>query len=216
MMYLCDVEFYIYMFMFILLILVIDCGMVLYKMICLLIYVFGGEGYFNFEGNEFGYFEWLDFFCEGNQNFFWYVCCQLNLIEDCFFWYQFFNNFDCFMNLCENKYGWLYVFQVYILFKYEGDKVIIFEWVGVVFVFNFYLIQSFENYCIGVDVVGIYRVVFDFDIKEYGGFSRVDLNIWFFIEFLEWNYWRNCIYIYFFCRIVLVFVLELIIIFNGY
>lgn len=36
-------------------------------------YGFGGEGYFNFMGNEFGYFEWLDFLRKGNNESYYYV-----------------------------------------------------------------------------------------------------------------------------------------------
>lgn len=35
---------------------------------------FGGEGYLNFIGNEFGYFEWLDFLWVGNNISYYYVC----------------------------------------------------------------------------------------------------------------------------------------------
>lgn len=52
---------------------VIDRGLALHKMVRLLTHSLGGEGYLNFEGNEFGHPEWLDFPREGNGNSFHYV-----------------------------------------------------------------------------------------------------------------------------------------------
>ncbi|KAK0741683.1 alpha-glucan branching enzyme [Apiosordaria backusii] len=174
MMHLCDAELYTNMSTLTPLTPVIDRGMALHKMIRLLTHALGGEGWLNFEGNEFGHPEWLDFPREGNQNSFWYARRQLNLTEDHLLRYQFLNNFDRSMNLCEDKYGWLHAPQAYISLKHEGDKVIVFERAGVVFAFNFNPTQSFENYRIGIDVAGTYRVVLDSDTKEHGGFRRVD------------------------------------------
>lgn len=47
---------------------IIERGVSLHKLIRALTYGLGGEGYLNFEGNEFGHPEWLDFPREGNGN----------------------------------------------------------------------------------------------------------------------------------------------------
>jgi 1,4-alpha-glucan branching enzyme len=52
---------------------VIDRGLALHKMIRLLTYGLGGEGWLNFIGNEFGHPEWLDFPRQGNNGRL-YVC----------------------------------------------------------------------------------------------------------------------------------------------
>ena len=39
----------------------VDRGMSLHKMIRLISYALGGEGYLGFMGNEFGHPEWIDF-----------------------------------------------------------------------------------------------------------------------------------------------------------
>jgi 1,4-alpha-glucan branching enzyme len=52
---------------------VIDRGMALHKMIRLITYTLGGEGYLNFIGNEFGHPEWVDFPRQGN-NFSHHYC----------------------------------------------------------------------------------------------------------------------------------------------
>lgn len=204
MMHLCDAELYTNMSVLAPLTPVIDRGMALHKMIRLLTHGLGGEGYLNFEGNEFGHPEWLDFPREGNQNSFWYARRQLNLTEDHLLRYQFLNNFDRSMNLCEGKYGWLHAPQAFISLKHEGDKVIVFERAGLVFVFNFHPTESFTEYRIGVEVAGTYRVVLDTDTKEHGGHCRIDDSTRFFTEPLEWNGRKNCTHVYIPCRTALV------------
>jgi 1,4-alpha-glucan branching enzyme len=46
--------------------LIITRGMALHKMIRLITFALGGEGYLNFMGNEFGHPEWIDFPRDGN------------------------------------------------------------------------------------------------------------------------------------------------------
>jgi len=204
MMHLCDAELYTNMSTLAPLTPVIDRGMALHKMIRLLTHGLGGEGWLNFEGNEFGHPEWLDFPREGNQNSFWYARRQLNLTEDHLLRYQFLNNFDRSMNTCEAKYGWLHAPQAYISLKHEGDKVVVFERGGLVFVFNFHPTESFPDYRIGIEAAGTYKVVLDTDSKEHGGFCRLDDGTRYFTKDLEWNGRKNCTHIYIPCRTALV------------
>ncbi|KAK4043609.1 alpha-glucan branching enzyme [Parachaetomium inaequale] len=185
MMHLCDAELYTNMSVLAPLTPVIDRGMALHKMIRLLTHGLGGEGWLNFEGNEFGHPEWLDFPREGNQNSFWYARRQLNLTQDHLLRYQFLNNFDRSMNLAEAKYGWLHAPQAFISLKHEGDKVIVFERGGLVFVFNFHPTQSFTDYRIGIEEAGTYRIVLDSDTKDHGGFCRLDEGTRFFTQPLD-------------------------------
>ncbi|KAK4133025.1 glycoside hydrolase family 13 protein [Trichocladium antarcticum] len=200
MMHLCDAELYTNMSTLSALTPVIDRGIALHKLIRVLTHALGGEGYLNFEGNEFGHPEWLDFPREGNQNSFWYARRQLNLTEDPLLRYQFLNNFDRSMNLCEAKYGWLHAPQAYISLKHEGDKVIVFERAGLVFVFNLHPSESYTEYRVGIEVAGTYRIVLDSDAKHHGGHSRVDDSTRFFTEPLEWNGRKNCTHVYIPCR----------------
>lgn len=208
MMHLCDAELYTNMSTLTPLTPVIDRGMALHKMIRLLTHSLGGEGYLTFEGNEFGHPEWLDFPREGNQNSFWYARRQLNLTEDPLLRYQFLNNFDRSMNLTEAKYGWLHAPQAYISLKHEGDKVIVFERAGVVFIFNFHPTASYTDYRIGIQEKGTYRIVLNSDTKEHGGFNRVDEGTRFFTEPMKWNERDNCAHVYIPCRTALVLALE--------
>lgn len=155
---------------------VIARGMALHKLIRLLTHALGGEGYLNFEGNEFGHPEWLDFPREGNNNSFWYARRQFNLPDDKLLRYQYLNHFDRLMNLTEEKYGWLHSSQAYISLKHEGDKVIVFERAGVVFIFNFHPTNSYTDYRIGIEVEGTYKIVLNSDNKDVGGFGLIDEN----------------------------------------
>ena len=196
MMHLCDAEMYTNMSTLTPLTPVIDRGMALHKMIRLLTHGLGGEGYLNFEGNEFGHPEWLDFPREGNQNSFWYARRQLNLTEDHLLRYRFLNDFDAAMNTTEDKYGWLHAPQAFISLKHEGDKIIVFERAGVVFAFNFNTTQSFADYRIGIEEPGTYKIVLDTDSKAFGGFGRNDESTRFFTTPMEWNGRKNWTHIY--------------------
>ncbi|GAO14890.1 uncharacterized protein UV8b_05055 [Ustilaginoidea virens] len=208
MMHLCDAEMYTNMSVLSPLTPVIERGMSLHKMIRLITHGLGGEGYLNFEGNEFGHPEWLDFPREGNNNSFWYARRQLNLTEDNLLRYQYLNHFDRLMNLCEAKYHWLSSPQAYVSLKHEGDKVIVFERAGVVFIFNFHPSSSFTDYRIGVEIAGMYRIVLNTDSKEVGGLNRVDENTRFFTTPMEWNGRKNWTQIYIPCRTAMILALE--------
>ncbi|WYZ37565.1 hypothetical protein EsH8_II_001071 [Colletotrichum jinshuiense] len=208
MFHLCDAEMYTNMSTLTPLTPVIDRGMALHKMIRLLTQSLGGEGYLNFEGNEFGHPEWLDFPREGNQNSFWYARRQLNLTEDNLLRYHFLNNFDRAMNTTESKFGWLAAPQAFISLKHEGDKVIVFERAGVVFIFNFHPSESYADYRIGVEVSGSYKVILNTDSKDFGGHGRVDEGTRFFTTPMEWNNRKNWTHVYIPSRSALVLGLE--------
>ncbi|UZP39859.1 hypothetical protein NXS19_007675 [Fusarium pseudograminearum] len=208
MMHLCDAEMYTHMSTLSPLTAVIDRGMALHKMIRLVTHGLGGEGYLNFEGNEFGHPEWLDFPREGNNNSFWYARRQLNLTDDPLLRYKFLDNFDRMMNQTEAKYGWLSAPQAYISLKHEGDKVIVFERAGLVFIFNFHPTNSFSDYRIGIEVPGTYRVVLNSDRGDVGGHNRIDENTRFFTTPMEWNNRKNWTHVYIPARTAIILALE--------
>ncbi|KAG9054096.1 alpha-1,4-glucan branching enzyme [Serendipita sp. 407] len=176
---------------------IIDRGLALHKMIRLLTQALGGEGYLNFEGNEFGHPEWLDFPREGNGNSFQYARRQWNILDDPLLRYKYLNEFDKGMNQTEGKYGWLSAPPAYVSLKHEGDKVIAFERAGLVFIFNFHMSQSFTDYRIGVEVPGEYRIILDTDAELYGGWKRIDVEKSRFFTVPEpWNNRSNYIQVY--------------------
>ena len=194
--WLCDKELYTNMSMLTELTPIIDRGMSLHKMIRLITHALGGEGYLNFEGNEFGHPEWLDFPREGNGNSFWYARRQFNLIDDELLRYKFLNNFDSKMQWTEEKYGWLHAPQAYVSLKNEQDKVIVFERAGLLWIFNFHPSQSFTDYRVGVEAAGTYRIVLDTDDPEFGGFGRNQKDTRFFTTDFAWNGRNNFVQVY--------------------
>ncbi|KJR87369.1 1,4-alpha-glucan branching enzyme [Sporothrix schenckii 1099-18] len=208
MMHLCDAEMYTNMSILSPLTPVIDRGMALHKMIRLLTHGLGGEGYLNFEGNEFGHPEWLDFPREGNNNSFWYARRQLNLTEDHLLRYQFLNNFDSAMNQLEAKYGWLHASQAYISLKNESDKVIVFERAGLLFIFNFHPSSSFSDYRVGVEQAGTYKIVLSSDDEQFGGHKRINHETRFFTTPMKWNERSNWTHVYAPSRTAIVLALE--------
>ncbi|PGH16532.1 1,4-alpha-glucan-branching enzyme [Helicocarpus griseus UAMH5409] len=187
MMWLCDAEMYTHMSILTELTPVIERGLSLHKIIRLITHGLGGEGYLNFEGNEFGHPEWLDFPRAGNDNSFWYARRQLHLTEDPLLRYKFLNDFDAAMQHAEEKYGWLSSPQAYVSQKHEDNKVIVFERAGLLWVFNFHPEKSWADYRVGVEKAGTYRIVLDTDEERFGGFGRVDGGTRFFTKEEGWD-----------------------------
>ncbi|EGO02048.1 glycoside hydrolase family 13 protein [Serpula lacrymans var. lacrymans S7.3] len=175
---------------------IIARGLALHKMIRLLVHSLGGEGYLNFEGNEFGHPEWLDFPREGNNNSYHYARRQWNVVDDLVLRYRYLNNFDCVMNHLEDKYKWLSAPQAYVSLKHEGDKVIVFERAGLLFIFNFHPTNSFTDYRVGVQEAGEYGVVFSSDEKRFGGFDNVSLDGKYSTTPMDWNGRKNWLQVY--------------------
>ncbi|KAF2491649.1 alpha-glucan branching enzyme [Lophium mytilinum] len=179
-MWLCDAQIYTNMSVLSELTPIIDRGLSLHKMIRLITHGLGGEGYLNFEGNEFGHPEWLDFPREGNNNSFHFARRQFNLVDDQMLRYRFLNEFDSKMQWTEEKYGWLHSDQAYVSLKNESDKVIVFERAGLLWIFNFHPSTSFTDYRVGVEQEGTYRIVLTSDSKAFGGHGNIDESTRFF------------------------------------
>jgi len=184
---------------------VIDRGMALHKMIRLITHALGGEGYLNFEGNEFGHPEWLDFPREGNGNSYHYARRQWNVVDDHLLRYQYLNNFDAAMNALEGRFGWLSHPHTYVSLKHEGDRVIAFERADLLFVFNLHATRSYTDYRIGIEWPGEYRVVLCSDDRAFGGHARIDPAASYFTQPLEWNGRKHFLQAYLPTRTALVF-----------
>ncbi|KAJ3111534.1 alpha-1,4-glucan branching enzyme [Phlyctochytrium bullatum] len=152
---------------------IIERGLALHKMIRLITYGLGGEGYLNFIGNEFGHPEWLDFPRAGNNSSFHYARRQFNLVDDELLRYKFLYAFDAAMHRLEEENPWLTSGQ-YVSLKHEDDKVVAFERGGMVWVFNFHPTKSFTDYRIGTAWPGVHKIVLDTDDTKFGGQGRLD------------------------------------------
>ncbi|MCJ1462318.1 alpha-1,4-glucan branching enzyme [Pseudocyphellaria aurata] len=207
-MWLCDKELYTHMSTLSEFTPVIERGLSLHKMIRLLTHGLGGEGYLNFEGNEFGHPEWLDFPRAGNDNSFWYARRQFNLPDDDSLRYKFLNEFDRKMQWTEEKYGWLHAPQAYVSLRNELDKVIVFERAGLLWIFNFHPSQSFADYRVGVEQSGTYQITLDTDDIAFGGLGRNVHGTRFFTTPFAWNGRKNFIQVYIPTRTAIVLALE--------
>ena len=195
-MWLCDKELYTNMSKLSEFTPIIERGLSLHKLIRLITHGLGGEGYLNFEGNEFGHPEWLDFPREGNNNSYHYARRQFNLADDELLRYKMLNDFDAKMQWTEAQYGWLHSPQAYVSLKNEKDKVIVFERAGLLWIFNFHPQQSFTDYRVGVETAGTYQIVLDSDEPAFAGFGRNVKGTRFFTTPLDWNGRKNFIQVY--------------------
>jgi 1,4-alpha-glucan branching enzyme len=113
------------------------------------------------------------------------------VVDDPLLRYKYLNNFDSAMNHAADKYGWLEAPQAYVSLKHEGDKMIVFERAGLLFIFNFHPTNSYTDYRVGVDVVGEYKVVLNSDERRFGGFDNVKSDSTYFTTPMVWNERKN-------------------------
>jgi len=59
-----------------------------------------------------------------------------------------------------------------LLYENTNDKIIAFRRAGLLFAFNFHPTRSFTDYCFDAPP-GIYKMIFDSDSKEFGGYGRL-------------------------------------------
>ncbi|KAJ3741505.1 glycoside hydrolase family 13 protein [Lentinula detonsa] len=187
---------------------IIARGLALHKMIRLLTHSLGGEGYLNFEGNEFGHPEWLDFPREGNNNSFHYARRQWNVVDEPLLRYKYLNEFDAAMNNLEGQKGWLAAPQAYVSLKHDVDKVLVYERAGVLFIFNFHPSQSFTDYRVGIETAGEYIVILTTDEPRFGGFNNATPGGKYFTTPMEWNGRKNFLQVYIPSRTALVLALA--------
>ncbi|RKO97394.1 hypothetical protein CXG81DRAFT_25788 [Caulochytrium protostelioides] len=201
--WLMDKEMYTHMSVMTELTPVIDRGLALHKMIRLVTMGLGGEGYLNFMGNEFGHPEWLDFPRAGNNSSFHYARRQYNLVEDDLLRYKFLYNFDRAMQHLDIKYGFMQE-QQWISLKHDGDKLLVFERGGLLWIFNFHPNNSYADYKLGTNITGNLKVILDSDSTEYGGHGRVDPKGTYTTQKDPWNGREHSVFVYIPCRTALV------------
>lgn len=153
--------------------LVIDRGIALHKMIRLITFALGGEGYLNFMGNEFGHPEWIDFPREGNNFSFQYARRQWHLVDDPLLRYRDLAMFDRELQLLDEKYGLLSQESTELLYIHEDNKLMVFRRGPLVFLFNFHPTQSYSDYWLGAPDPNDYRLILNTDDPWFGGHGIV-------------------------------------------
>jgi len=154
--------------------LIIDRGISLLKLIRYLTISLGGDGYLNFMGNEFAHPEWIDFPREGNNNSYHYARRQWSLCDNQNLKYSYLLNFDRDMLKVTVQNKEANAMRPTLLNLDTVNSVLIFCKGDLVWFFNFHPTKSIEGYQFGVQTKGKYKVEFETDDLQYGGFNRIE------------------------------------------
>ncbi len=149
-------------------------GVALHKLIRLLTFSLGGEGYLNFMGNEFGHPEWIDFPRAGNNNSYWYARRQWHLVDDDTLYYKPLNVFDIAMQHLDKHYHLLSDEDIQLLFIHEDAKQIVYTRGGLVFAFNLHPTVSATDWRIPIPEKTDYRIILNSDDTKFGGYGAVE------------------------------------------
>jgi 1,4-alpha-glucan branching enzyme len=149
--------------------LVIDRGIALHKIIRLLTFSLGGEGYLNFMGNEFGHPEWIDFPREGNNYSYHYARRQWSLADNPVLRYQGLQNFDMALQRLDDQYHLLTDPFIEQLLLHQDNKQLVYRRGPLVFVVNLHPHNSYTDWQIPVPDPTDYKVVLNSDSKSFVG-----------------------------------------------
>ncbi|MCG9126936.1 alpha amylase C-terminal domain-containing protein [Candidatus Poribacteria bacterium] len=149
-------------------------GVALHKLIRLLTFSLGGEGYLNFIGNEFGHPEWIDFPRSENDFSYWYARRQWHLVDDETLYYKHLNTFDKAMQQIEITYQFLTDESIQLLLIHEDSKQIVFTRGSLVFAFNLHPNDSVSDWRIPVPEKTDYCLILNTDDTEFGGNGLID------------------------------------------
>jgi 1,4-alpha-glucan branching enzyme len=147
----------------------IDRGIALHKMIRLITFSLGGEGYLNFMGNEFGHPEWIDFPRVGNNNSYHYARRQWSLVDNETLRYQGLNNFDRAMQRLDEQYNLLEDPLIEQLALHEDTRQLVYRRGPLVFVFNFHSTESYSDLRIPVPDAADYKLILNSDSEAFSG-----------------------------------------------
>ena len=154
----------------------IDRGMALHKMIRLLSFTLGGDGYMNFMGNEFGHPEWIDFPREGNGWSYHYARRQWSLVDNQELRYSQLGDFDREMLLrCGASLRHSFAEKV---LSHVSDQVLVYTRGPLLYIFNLSPDRSYRDYGF-FPGEGRYRLVLSSDDKAFGGWDRIPGDYYF-------------------------------------
>ena len=189
---------------------IISRGMSLHKLIRMITFALGGEGYLCFMGNEFGHPEWVDFPRPGNGWSYshcrrrWDLCDNKNLR------YKYLYNWDVAMNKLDDVFNFISSPFQYVSLKHEDDKIIVFEKGDLLFVFNFHPYKSYENYKIGTKWGTKHKIVLDSDEFRFFGKGRLEYGHGNFFPIINqgWNNRPNQFNLYIPSRTCMILIAE--------
>lgn len=175
---------------------VIDRGMSLHKMIRLVTFALGGEGYLTFIGNEFGHPEWVDFPREGNKFSYKYARRQWLLVDDPLLRYHDLAAFDRAMMELDEKYQVLRASPIELIRADDAAHVLIARRGHLVFAFNFHPVHSVADYRLGVPDAHDYRLVLNSDDVFFGGHAIVQAGQRYPVQHTPFDHRRQSVQIY--------------------
>lgn len=149
--------------------LIVARGMALHKMIRLLTFSLGGEGYLSFMGNEFGHPEWIDFPREGNGFSYEHARRQWSLVERDDLRYQGLYQFDKAMQHLGAHYALLEDPFIEQLALHEDTRQLIYRRGPLLFAFNFHTTESYSGLRIPAPDPCDYEVVLNTDDLRFDG-----------------------------------------------
>ncbi|MFN5579458.1 MAG: alpha-amylase family glycosyl hydrolase [Akkermansiaceae bacterium] len=156
---------------------VVERGIALHKIIRLMTLAFGGEGWLNFMGNEFGHPEWLDFPREGNDWSFHYCRRQWSLLDNPKLKYTWLAEWDRDLVALAKKHNLLQAPPANLLHIDHSNKIIIAERANLIFIINLSAQNSIFGYGTNPHNQHTHQLLLDSDAKCYGGHDRVDRSV---------------------------------------
>ena len=151
---------------------VVDRGIALHKMARLATAAAAGGGYMNFIGNEFGHPEWLDLPREGNGWSLEHAFRRWDLCDSPALRYHFLRDFDVAMLGLLGKHRGFFGKTLQLLWLDEEKHILAFERDGLLFVFNFHPVNSYDSWKLPVPARE-YRLLMDTDEARFNGFGRL-------------------------------------------
>ncbi|MFD2255745.1 alpha-amylase family glycosyl hydrolase [Luteolibacter algae] len=156
---------------------VIERGIALHKIIRLITLAFGGEGWLNFMGNEFGHPEWLDFPREGNGWSYHYCRRQWSLVDNPNLKYQWLAEWDRDLIKLARDRKLLQAAPAQLLHVDHENKILIAERANLIFIINFSPDRSIPGYGVAPYKKDTHSLLLDSDEKKYGGHGRLDHGV---------------------------------------
>jgi 1,4-alpha-glucan branching enzyme len=151
----------------------VDRGCALHKMIRLISFAFGGEGWLTFMGNEFGHPDWIDFPRQGNGFSYRHARRQWSLADNDRLRFKGLNDFDRAMQQLDIRFGALSGWPIEQLFLHEDDKIIAGRRGPLIFAFNWHPTRSQTGLRLGVPERCDYRLVLNTDSAAFAGYGHV-------------------------------------------
>ena len=156
---------------------VVERGIALHKIIRLMTLAFGGEGWLNFMGNEFGHPEWLDFPREGNGWSYHYCRRQWSLVDSPDLKYQWLAEWDRDLVALAKDRKLLQSAPAQLLHVDHENKIIIAERANLIFIINLSGTRSIPGYGVTPHNKATHKLLLDSDEKKYGGHDRLDHSV---------------------------------------